>query len=180
MMRRFRTHYDNLKVPRHATPEAIQQAYRRLSMRHHPDRNPGNEQANSIMAVINQSYRVLSDPWLRAEHDRWIGQRGRNDSAPPRPSRPTGAATGISGPPLWPGLYAYFGIHDGQQNGAGLVSVDPADHAHSGDDSQRTALHDASEKLACATQPGHERSPGRADPVASPTGYCRNLSPTQV
>lgn len=88
-MRNFHTHYDNLKVSFHATPEAIQQAYRRLSMRHHPDRNPGNEHANSIMAIINQSYRVLSDPFLRAEHDRWIERQARNHGTPPHASRPT-------------------------------------------------------------------------------------------
>lgn len=88
-MRNFHTHYDNLKVSFHATPEAIQQAYRRLSMRHHPDRNPGNEHANSIMAIINQSYRVLSDPFLRAEHDRWIEHRARNHGTPPHAPRPT-------------------------------------------------------------------------------------------
>jgi len=37
-MPRFRTYYDNLKVPRSATPEAIRAAYRRLSRKHHTHR----------------------------------------------------------------------------------------------------------------------------------------------
>jgi len=68
----FHTHYDNLKVSRNAPPEVIRAAYKTLSQRYHPDRNPGNAEAARIMAIINSSYEVLSDPAKRREHDQWI------------------------------------------------------------------------------------------------------------
>lgn len=71
-MARFRTHYDNLKVARNAPPEIIRAAYKTLSHRFHPDRNPGNTDAARIMAIINTAYDVLSDPVKRQKHDQWI------------------------------------------------------------------------------------------------------------
>lgn len=68
----FRTHYSNLKISRDAPPEVVKAAYKALSSRWHPDRNPGNPEAGRVMALINESYAVLSDPEKRAEHDRWI------------------------------------------------------------------------------------------------------------
>lgn len=67
----FRTHYDNLQIPQDADEQTIRRAYRRLSKQYHPDLNP-DEDAHRIMQLINQAYRVLSDPEKRAEHDRWI------------------------------------------------------------------------------------------------------------
>ncbi|MBI2307470.1 MAG: J domain-containing protein [Rhodocyclales bacterium] len=73
-MAQVHTHYDNLKVARNAPPDVIRAAYKTLSQRFHPDRNPGNAEASRIMAIINTSYDVLSDPEKRREHDRWIAE----------------------------------------------------------------------------------------------------------
>ena len=73
-MTEFRTHYDNLKVARDAPDIVIRAAYKSLSQRFHPDKNPGDERAVGVMAVINRSYEVLSDPKRRAEHDEWISR----------------------------------------------------------------------------------------------------------
>lgn len=73
-MKTFRTHYDNLKVARDAPDIVIRAAYKSLSQRFHPDKNQGDERAARVMAVINQSYEVLSDPAKRAEHDAWIAR----------------------------------------------------------------------------------------------------------
>lgn len=70
----IRTHYDNLKVARNAPQEVIRAAYRTLSLTYHPDKNPGNPDAARIMAIINKSYEVLSDPVKRREHDEWIAR----------------------------------------------------------------------------------------------------------
>lgn len=91
------THYDNLKVARTAPPEVIRAAYRALSQRFHPDRNPGNLEATRIMQVVNAAYEVLSDPRKRAEHDRWIAEQEAQATSkgsaaftpPPRPARPS-------------------------------------------------------------------------------------------
>src|SRR5688500_3967957 len=71
-MNTLRTHYDNLKVARDAPDIVIRAAYKSLSQRFHPDKNPGDERAARVMAVINQSYEVLSDLQRRREHDAWI------------------------------------------------------------------------------------------------------------
>lgn len=74
-MPKVRTHYDNLKVARNAPPEVIRAAYKSLSQKYHPDRNPGDKNCARIMAIINTSYDVLSNPAKRRKHDLWIEQR---------------------------------------------------------------------------------------------------------
>ncbi len=71
-MARLRTHYENLKVARDAPLEVIRAAYRALSQKYHPDRNPDDPEAARVMALLNEAYRVLSDSKLRGEHDQWI------------------------------------------------------------------------------------------------------------
>jgi hypothetical protein len=98
----LRTHYDNLKVSRDAPESVIRAAYRTLSQQYHPDKRPGDERAVRVMAIINQSYEVLSNPERRREHDAWIAreeqkrkQRAEPSQAPPMPpqrQRPERAA----------------------------------------------------------------------------------------
>jgi hypothetical protein len=71
----IRTHYDNLKVTRDASPEVIRAAYRALSQKFHPDRNTGNPEAARIMVLVNAAYEVLSDPGRRRQHDNWIAHQ---------------------------------------------------------------------------------------------------------
>ena len=69
---RIHTHYDNLKVVRSAPPEVIRAAYKALSQKYHPDRNPGDQRCVETMKLINSAYAVLSDSVKRKEHDEWI------------------------------------------------------------------------------------------------------------
>ncbi|MBA5685660.1 J domain-containing protein [Rugamonas apoptosis] len=71
-MGKIHTHYDNLKVARMAPQEVIRAAYKALSQKYHPDKNPGDEKAARIMAILNSAYGTLSDPQRRKEHDEWI------------------------------------------------------------------------------------------------------------
>jgi curved DNA-binding protein CbpA len=82
---KVRTHYDNLKVARDAPPEVIRAAYKSLSQKYHPDRNPGDPKAPRTMAIINAAYRVLSNPDLRRKHDEWIRKIEAEPAAKPRP-----------------------------------------------------------------------------------------------
>lgn len=69
-MTRAPTHYDTLQVARTASDAVIRVAYRALAQQHHPDKHPGNEsQAVRQMVRINEAYKVLSDPALRAGYD---------------------------------------------------------------------------------------------------------------
>lgn len=80
-MTKLHTHYDNLKVARNAPLKAIRAAYKKLSQKFHPDKNPGNAEAARIMAIINTSYTVLADPDKRREHDEWIAGMEAANSA---------------------------------------------------------------------------------------------------
>jgi hypothetical protein len=88
-MRRFRTHYDNLKVSRDAPAEVIRSAYKALANKYHPDRNHGSERALRAMQAINTSFEVLNDPVKRKAHDEWIDRKtGHSASAPNTATRP--------------------------------------------------------------------------------------------
>ncbi len=85
-MKTFRTHYDNLQVSETASPEVIRGAYRYLSQKWHPDKNPDRrEEATRITRVINAAYEVLSDPQRRKEHDDWIAAQRKADTPKPPP-----------------------------------------------------------------------------------------------
>lgn len=78
-MKKIRTHYDNLKVSRDAPEEVIRAAYRSLSQKYHPDRNPGNAEAERIMLILNKAYGVLTDPKKRKQHDIWIAEQEQSE-----------------------------------------------------------------------------------------------------
>jgi len=61
--------YDVLGVPKTATPEEIKKAYRRLARRWHPDKNPGDAEAEERFKEIQAAYDVLSDPEKRRRYD---------------------------------------------------------------------------------------------------------------
>lgn len=72
--KKVHTHYDNLKTARNAPDEVIRAAYRALSQKYHPDKNPRPDAAR-IMAILNTSYAVLSDEVQRRRHDEWIAEQ---------------------------------------------------------------------------------------------------------
>lgn len=70
-----KSYYDILQVPKGASDEQIKRAYRKLALKYHPDKNPGNEEANKKFAEINNAYEVLSDGEKRGIYDRY-GEEG--------------------------------------------------------------------------------------------------------
>ncbi len=64
-------YYAILGVSRTATQEEIKKAYRRLAIKYHPDRNPGNKEAEEKFKEAAEAYEVLSDPEKRARYDRF-------------------------------------------------------------------------------------------------------------
>src|SRR6516225_6916051 len=68
---RKRDYYEVLSVSRTAGEEELKKAYRRLAIQFHPDRNPGDKQAEERFKELNEAYQVLSDPERRAQYDRY-------------------------------------------------------------------------------------------------------------
>jgi curved DNA-binding protein len=66
-----RDYYEVLGVKKAVTEEELKKAYRKLAMKHHPDRNPGNKQAEERFKEINEAYAVLSDKGKRQQYDQF-------------------------------------------------------------------------------------------------------------
>jgi molecular chaperone DnaJ len=72
--------YSTLEVPRNASEDQIKQAYRKLAMRYHPDRNGGSQDAEEQFKKVTEAYDVLRDPQKRAAYDRY-GEAGLRGAA---------------------------------------------------------------------------------------------------
>jgi molecular chaperone DnaJ len=70
-----RDYYEVLGVGRDASVDEIKKAYRRLAVKHHPDRNPGDSEAEEQFKQASEAYAVLSDADKRARYDRF-GHQG--------------------------------------------------------------------------------------------------------
>ncbi len=74
-----RCYYEILNVSRSATEEEIKKSYRRLAMQYHPDRNPGNREAEEKFKEAAEAYEVLSDPQKREIYNQY-GHEGLSSS----------------------------------------------------------------------------------------------------
>ncbi|MFY9287089.1 MAG: molecular chaperone DnaJ [Alphaproteobacteria bacterium] len=63
--------YELLGVAKNASAEDIKKAYRKQAMQHHPDKNPGNKEAEHKFKEISEAYQILSDDQRRAAYDRF-------------------------------------------------------------------------------------------------------------
>ena len=66
-----RDYYEILGVDRNADEKALKSAFRKLAMKYHPDRNPGDAEAELRFKELNEAYQALSDPQSRAAYDRF-------------------------------------------------------------------------------------------------------------
>ena len=106
-----RDYYEVLGVRRDASEQELKQAYRRLAVKYHPDKNPGDKEAEEHFKEIAEAYQVLSTPDLRTRYDRF-GHAGVSAGA--------GAGAGYGqGFPGFEDIFDMFGFGDifGQRTG---------------------------------------------------------------
>ena len=68
-------YYEILGVPRDASADDLKKAFRKAALKHHPDRNPGDKEAEGKFKQAAEAYEILSDPDQRARYDRF-GRQG--------------------------------------------------------------------------------------------------------
>jgi len=66
---KFKDYYTILEVNRTSTPEEIKKSYRKLAMKYHPDRNPGNKEYEEKFKDLAEAYAVLNDDEKRRKYD---------------------------------------------------------------------------------------------------------------
>ena len=92
-----RDYYEVLEVPKNASAEDIKKAYRKQAIKYHPDKNPGDKEAEEKFKEAAEAYEVLSDPQKRQRYDQY-GHAGM------------GGASGFSGGGMsMDDIFAHFG-----------------------------------------------------------------------
>src|SRR6185436_18231257 len=70
-----RDYYEVLGVAKGVSAEDVKKAYRKLALKYHPDRNPGDKQAEASFKEVAEAYEILSDADKRARYDQ-LGHAG--------------------------------------------------------------------------------------------------------
>src|SRR5437764_3953498 len=99
-----RDYYEVLGVPKTASEDEIKKSYRKLARQYHPDRNPGDKQAEAHFKEVQDAYDILSDKTKKAQYDRF------------------GAAGPQAGGGAGPGGFHWGGFPGGEGGG---VNIDP-------------------------------------------------------
>lgn len=75
-----RDYYEVLGLTKGASDDEIKKAFRKMAMKYHPDKNPGDKEAEEKFKEVNEAYGVLSDPDKKSKYDRF-GHAGVDPSA---------------------------------------------------------------------------------------------------
>lgn len=107
-----RDYYEVLGVAKNATADEIKKAYRKKAIQFHPDKNPGNKEAEEKFKEAAEAYEILSDENKRARYDQF-GHQGVNGG-------PGGGAGGFGGGMSMDDIFSHFGdIFGGHFGGGG-------------------------------------------------------------
>src|SRR5882757_4367879 len=73
----YKDYYKILGIDKKASQEEVKKAFRRLAVKYHPDKNPGDKKAEEKFKQANEANEVLGDPAKRKKYDELGGNRGR-------------------------------------------------------------------------------------------------------
>jgi molecular chaperone DnaJ len=76
-----RDYYEVLGVDRNASAEEIKKAYKKMAIKYHPDKNPGDKEAEEKFKEVAEAYSILSDPDKKARYDQF-GHAGVEGAGP--------------------------------------------------------------------------------------------------
>ena len=110
-----RDYYDVLGVNKSASPEELKSAYRKLAVKYHPDKNPGNSEAEEKFKEISESYEVLSDPKKKELYDKFGKDAVQGNGGPQ--TNPFDIFNEIFGNGGMPGMPPGVNIHMGGMGG---------------------------------------------------------------
>jgi molecular chaperone DnaJ len=112
----MRTPYEILGVAKNASQDEIKKAYRSLARQYHPDKNPGDKEAEEQFKEVQGAYDILSDPEKRKRYDTFGSANGR---APGGPGGPGGGWTFTEGVDLGDLGDLFGGLFGNRGGGAG-------------------------------------------------------------
>ena len=109
-----RDYYEVLGVAKQASEDDIKKSYRKLARQYHPDRNPGDKQAEARFKEVQEAYDILSNKTKRAQYDRF-GTAGPDGGWQGGPGARPFWSTGQGGPEVDPSdiLRQFFGGGEG-------------------------------------------------------------------
>src|SRR3954466_10637515 len=67
----YKDYYKILGVDKKATQDEVKKAYRKMAVKYHPDKNPGDKKAEESFKEVGEAYEALSDPQKKAAYDQY-------------------------------------------------------------------------------------------------------------